>query len=64
MQDFTQLRVWQEGHVLALNVYRLTRAFPSDERFGLTSQLRRAAVSVVANIAEGSKRRHKRVHAS
>ncbi len=56
MQRFTDLKVWQEGHALTLEVYRLTAGFPSDERFGLTSQLRRAASSVPANIAEGSKR--------
>jgi four helix bundle protein len=57
MQRFTDLQVWQKGHALALKLYRLSRSFPPDERFGLTSQLRRAAVSVAANIAEGSKRR-------
>ena len=56
MQRFTDLKVWQKGHALVLKIYELTRAFPDDERFGLTSQLRRAAVSVPANIAEGSKR--------
>jgi len=56
MQRFTDLKVWQRSHALALEIYRATAAFPAQERFGLTSQLRRAAVSVPANIAEGSKR--------
>ena len=58
MQRFTQLKVWQRSHGLALGVYRLTKRFPAEERFGLTSQLRRSVTSVPANIAEGSKRRH------
>ena len=53
MRDFGELKVWQKAHDCAIEVYRHTRAFPSDERFGLTSQLRRAAVSVTSNIAEG-----------
>jgi len=56
MQRFTDLIVWQRSHALVLQVYRLTKSFPPDERFGLTSQLRRAAFSVPTNIAEGSKR--------
>jgi four helix bundle protein len=56
MQRFTELKVWQRSHALVLQVYRLTKSFPPDERFGLTSQLRRAALSVPTNIAEGSKR--------
>ncbi|MGC1659408.1 MAG: four helix bundle protein [Candidatus Acidiferrales bacterium] len=56
MQRFTNLLVWQRSHALALAVYRLTAKFPGDEKFGLTSQLRRAALSVPTNIAEGSKR--------
>jgi len=56
MQRFTELKVWQRSHALALDVYRTSAGFPADERFGLTQQLRRAAVSIVANIAEGSKR--------
>jgi four helix bundle protein len=49
--------VWQRAHALALEVYRLPGGFPSDEKFGLVSQMRRAAVSVPANIAEGFKKR-------
>src|SRR5215470_7007719 len=56
MQRFTDLRVWQKGHAFVLQVYRLTKNFPAEERYGLTSQLRRAALSVPTNIAEGSKR--------
>ncbi|MFZ0959277.1 MAG: four helix bundle protein [Terriglobia bacterium] len=56
MQRFTDLNVWQRSHSLAPRVYRLTKALPSDEKYGLVSQLRRAAVSVPTNIAEGSKR--------
>ena len=53
---FRDLKVWQKAFSLVRKVYQLTRTFPPDERFGLTSQLRRAAVSIVANIAEGSGR--------
>jgi len=63
LQRFTDLQVWQKGHAFALAVYRLSIAFPADERFGLTSQLRRAAVSVPTNIAEGSKRRTRQEYA-
>ncbi|HTS71595.1 MAG TPA: four helix bundle protein [Terriglobia bacterium] len=56
MQHFKNLTVWQRSHQLVLDVYQLTLSFPSDERFGLTSQLRRSAASVPTNIAEGSKR--------
>jgi len=56
MQDFRKLTVWQRSHELTLKVYELSRAFPADEKFGLTSQLRRAAVSVELNLAEGSSR--------
>ena len=63
MQRFTDLAVWQRSHALVLQVYRLSRTFPSDERFGLTSQLRRAALSVPTNIAEGSKRQSNQEYA-
>lgn len=53
MQDFWRLRVWQAAHGITLSVYRVTRTFPREELYGLTAQLRRAAVSVPANIAEG-----------
>lgn len=51
--SFTDLLVWQKGHQLVLDVYKITRSFPKDELFGLVSQMRRAAVSVTSNIAEG-----------
>ena len=53
MRSFTDLRVWQLAHQVSLTIYKVTRAFPPDERYGLASQVRRAAVSVAANIAEG-----------
>jgi four helix bundle protein len=52
-RTFRDLFVWQKAHQFALRVYKETQKFPPDERFGLTSQLRRAAVSIPANIAEG-----------
>jgi four helix bundle protein len=51
------LDVWKEAHKLVLMVYRITREFPNEEKFGLVTQMRRAAVSIPANIAEGFKRR-------
>lgn len=53
MKNFRSLKVWEKGHQLALGVYMSTAPFPRDERYGLTSQIRRAGVSVPANIAEG-----------
>jgi four helix bundle protein len=47
------LLIWQKAHEFVLGVYRATQRFPADERYGITSQLRRAAVSIPANIAEG-----------
>jgi four helix bundle protein len=53
MQDYRKLRVWAKAHHLALATYRATGDFPAEERYGLTSQLRRACVSIPSNIAEG-----------
>jgi four helix bundle protein len=53
ISDFTELETWKCARTLRLEIYRITRAFPSDEKYGLTSQMRRAATSVTANIAEG-----------
>ena len=54
---FRQLRAWETSHQLVLRVYQMTQDFPQSEQYGLVSQMRRAAVSVPANIAEGFKRR-------
>ena len=56
MFRFEKLDVWQEAVDLSTSVYQVSRSFPDDERFGLTSQIRRSSVSVAANIAEGSGR--------
>ncbi len=53
MQDFRRLHVWKKAHEEVLSVYRVTRQFPIEERFGLTSQMRRCAISIPANLAEG-----------
>ena len=53
MQDFHDLKVWEKAHLLTLDIYRATNDFPREEIYGLTSQLRRAASSIPANIAEG-----------
>jgi four helix bundle protein len=56
-RNFQDLIVWQKAHQFVLGVYRLSKAFPREEIYGLTSQFRRAAISVPANIAEGFKKR-------
>ena len=56
MRDFKELKVWQKAHQLVLNVYKITRSFPKDEMYGLTSQMRNASTSIASNIAEGSGR--------
>ncbi|MBS4015249.1 MAG: four helix bundle protein [Candidatus Latescibacteria bacterium] len=53
IQRFTDLVVWREGHKLILLIYKITKSFPSDEKFGLIDQMRRASVSITSNIAEG-----------
>ena len=57
MRNYKDLRVWEEAHRLTLAIYTVTQAFPKDERFGLTSQVRRASASIAANLAEGCGRR-------
>ena len=58
-RNFRNISAWQLADDLAVGIYRATEGFPSDERYGLTQQLRRAAVSVPSNIAEGAGRRTK-----
>ena len=53
MRDFRELLVWEKAHRLALDVHEATRDFPGEERFGISAQVRRAAVSIASNIAEG-----------
>jgi len=57
MHNFKELKVWQKSIELAVDIYKLTESFPSEEKFGMTSQIRRSAVSVSSNIAEGSGRK-------
>ena len=57
MQDFRNLKVWERAHSLVLDVYKASESFPRDEVYGLTSQMKRASVSIGANIAEGSCRK-------
>jgi four helix bundle protein len=57
VQDFRKLKVWDKAHTLTLDVYKTSKSFPRDEICGLTSQIRRASVSIGANIAEGTCRR-------
>ena len=53
MRDFRELKVWEKGHKLVLAIYAATRPFPTEERYGLTGQMRRAAAAIPMNIAEG-----------
>ncbi len=55
--SFEKLTVWQESKELVKDIYRLTKEFPSEEKFGLISQLRRASVSIASNLAEGTSRK-------
>ncbi|MFC1573576.1 four helix bundle protein [Candidatus Latescibacterota bacterium] len=57
MKDFRQLEVWKRSHELTLKIYKLTKSFPKEELYGVTSQIRRAALSIPTNIAEGCGRK-------
>ncbi|RJQ39872.1 MAG: four helix bundle protein [Nitrospiraceae bacterium] len=57
LKNFKDLKVWQKSYELSLEIYRITKRFPLEEKYGLTSQIRRAAVSVTSNIAEGYARK-------
>ncbi len=57
IKSFTDLNSWKEAHKLCLGIYSLTRSFPTEEKYGIVSQMRRAAVSMTSNIAEGFSRR-------
>lgn len=59
MQDYRKLLVWQKAHKLVIDVYMNTKNFPKDELYGVTSQFRRAVVSIAANIVEGAGRKTK-----
>jgi four helix bundle protein len=59
-RNYKNIKAWQLSHQLVMDIYRVTDKFPKSEIFGLTSQMRRAAVSVAANIAEGSARKYKK----
>jgi|SRR3989338_4106254 len=56
IKSFTDLRAWKEAHQLVLRIYKISKHFPNDERFGLSDQIRRATVSISSNIAEGFSR--------
>jgi four helix bundle protein len=60
MHNLKELKIWQKAIDLSVDVYKATIGYPSDERFGLTSQIRRAAVSIPSNIAEGAGRNSKK----
>lgn len=53
IKSFQDLRVWKESHLLAVSIYKITKKFPKEELFGIINQIRRAAVSITSNIAEG-----------
>ncbi len=56
MQDFTKLKVWQKAHTFTINLYKISSIFPSEEKSGLTNQMRRASISIESNLAEGAGR--------
>ncbi len=64
MADYKTLRVWQRSTSFCISIYKITKQFPSEEQFGIISQLRRASLSIPSNIAEGSKRSTDKSYAS
>lgn len=58
--SFTDLNAWREGHQLVIRIYKITKTFPSEEKYGLSDQMRRCAVSITSNIAEGFSRKTKK----
>lgn len=58
IKDYKDLIVWKKSYSLSLLIYKITKAFPNDERYGLASQMRRCGVSIVSNIAEGDRRQY------
>lgn len=57
MRNFKELKIWQKGFEIAVDTYKITASFPSSEKFGISSQITRAAVSIPSNVAEGSSRK-------
>lgn len=57
MRNFKELKIWQKGFQVAINCFKITLAFPAQEKFGLSSQINRAGVSIPSNVAEGSSRK-------
>jgi four helix bundle protein len=62
IRSFRDLRIWQKGIELVKEVYKITQYFPKEEQYGLSSQMRRAAVSVPSNVAEGFRRKYNKEH--
>ena len=63
MQKFTDIVVWQKAHEFTLKVYEVTKSIPTEEKYGIISQIRRAVVSIELNIAEGSKKKSNKDYA-
>jgi four helix bundle protein len=57
LKNYKELKVWQKSYELCLKIYRMTTKFPTEEKYGLTAQIRRSAVSIPSNIAEGYRRK-------
>lgn len=62
IRTFRDLNVWQKGIELVREVYKITKDFPKEEQYGVSSQMRRASVSMPCNIAEGFRRKHRKEH--